>query len=262
MHVFKPVIEIYITNVCNLTCRGCNRFNNYNFKGHHRWEDSADALEAWSKRITSPKITIIGGEPTLHPELETWAMNVRRLWPDADILVQTNGTYFRPHFVTFWEKYKVGFVISLHDKSTATEIVNTWLSNDMTTYNIDAFVFRQAAVIQNNNHFTLHESEPSSAFVSCDMKHDHTLVDGKLYKCPTMSTLPAFINQFDVQLSERQQELLNAYQPLSADCSEEELLEFVNSIDKPIKQCEFCPANLKWYFAQGDDDSEQPIPVF
>lgn len=262
MHVFKPVLEIYITNVCNLTCRGCNRFNNYNFKGHHRWEDSADALEVWSKRISAPKITIIGGEPTLHPELETWAMNVRRLWPEADILIQTNGTYFRQHFTTFWKKYKVGFVISLHDKETASEIADTWISHGMTTFNIDAFIFRQAAVIENNGKFTLHESKAADAFISCDMKHDHTLVGGKLYKCPSMSTLPAFINQFDVQLTDYQRSLLDAYQPLSSDCSEDALLNFVNTIDKPIRQCEFCPSNLKWYFAQGSDDSEQPKPVF
>ena len=87
-----PVVEFYITNVCNLTCRGCNRFNNYNFKGHQRWVDHASAYETWSKRLDLPRITVIGGEPTLNPDLELWASNLRRLWPDAVIMIQTNGT--------------------------------------------------------------------------------------------------------------------------------------------------------------------------
>ena len=87
-----PVVEFYITNVCNLTCRGCNRFNNYNFKGHQRWTEHAEAYEAWSKRLDLPRICIIGGEPTLNPDLESWVMNIRRLWPDAiDIFVGTTG---------------------------------------------------------------------------------------------------------------------------------------------------------------------------
>jgi molybdenum cofactor biosynthesis enzyme MoaA len=39
------LLEVYITNVCNLSCRGCNRFNNYNFKGHQLWADHADEYE-------------------------------------------------------------------------------------------------------------------------------------------------------------------------------------------------------------------------
>ena len=84
-----PVVEFYITNVCNLTCRGCNRFNNYNFKGHQLWADHANAYEAWAKRLDLPRIVIIGGEPTLNPDLELWASNLRRLWPDSVIMIQT-----------------------------------------------------------------------------------------------------------------------------------------------------------------------------
>lgn len=39
-------MEFYITNVCNLTCTGCNRFNNYKFKGFQRWtEDKHNRLQ-------------------------------------------------------------------------------------------------------------------------------------------------------------------------------------------------------------------------
>ena len=34
--------EFYITNVCNLNCTECNRFNNYHFSGHQRWDDYSD----------------------------------------------------------------------------------------------------------------------------------------------------------------------------------------------------------------------------
>ena len=258
-----PVVEFYITNVCNLTCRGCNRFNNLNFKGHQRWADHADAYEAWSKRLDLPRITIIGGEPTLNPDLELWAMNLRRLWPDAVIMIQTNGTYYRPYFHEYWKKYRVGFGISLHDPEKADTIKNAWYQDGFNPSGfIEAFTFHQNTVIQEDDHFILHNSDPVRAFNSCDMKHDHTMYQGKLYKCPAMSNLPDFDQQFDLRLDTRQRELLYSYQPLSADCTEEQLQNFVLTKDQHIAQCEFCPQDLRWHTALGEVKENLPKPTF
>ena len=254
-----PVVEFYITNVCNLTCRGCNRFNNYNFKGHQYWDDHAEEYEAWSKRLDLPRITIIGGEPTLNPDLEKWAMNLRRLWPDAVIMVQTNGTYQRPEHLTYWGKYRVGFGISLHDPATADDIKQKWKHHAGI---IDAFVFHQSAVIKKDDHYILHSSDVQQAFNACDMKHDHTMYNGKLYKCPAMSNLPEFDQQFDLRLDARQRELLYSYQPLSADCDEEELQQFALTKDTSIVQCEFCPQNMVWQTALGEEQTNLPTPTF
>lgn len=254
-----PVVEFYITNVCNLTCRGCNRFNNLNFKGHQYWADHADAYEAWSKRLDLPRITIIGGEPTLNPDLELWTMNLRRLWPDAVIMIQTNGTYQRPEHLTFWDKYRVGFGLSLHDPATAEELKTKWRYY---AGEIEAYIFHQNAVIKKDNHFILHKSDPQQAFSACDMKHDHTMYQGMLYKCPAMSNLPDFDRQFDLRLDNSQRELLYSYKPLSADCSEQELQNFLINKDGHIPQCEFCPQDIKWHTALGEIKENLTTPDF
>jgi hypothetical protein len=258
-----PVVEFYITNVCNLTCRGCNRFNNLNFKGHQRWADHAEAYEAWAKRLDLPRITIIGGEPTLNPDLELWASNLRRLWPDSVIMIQSNGTYLKPMHFDLWFKYRVGFGISLHDPNTAEEIKAKWQLNGQPMAGfIDAFTFHQSTVIQQDNHFILHDSDPVKAFNACDMKYDHTMYQGKLYKCPAMSNLPDFDQQFDLHLDSRQRELLYSYQPLSVDCPEKTLQEFAATKDTPIAQCEFCPSELQWHTALGDYQVNLEKPNF
>lgn len=258
-----PVVEFYITNVCNLSCRGCNRFNNYNFKGHQRWADHADAYEAWSKRLDLPRITILGGEPTLNPDLELWASNLRKLWPDAVIMIQSNGTYQREMHFDLWFKYRVGFGLSLHDPNTAEEIKQQWFKNGKPMAGfIEAFTFHQSSVIEKNNKFTLHTSDPIRAFNACDMKHDHTMYQGRLYKCPAMSNLPDFDQQFGLDLDDRQRDLLYAYQPLASDCTEEQLQEFVKTKDSPISQCEFCPENLKWHTALGLEQRNLNKPEF
>ena len=254
-----PVVEFYITNVCNLACRGCNRFNDLNFKGHQRWADHAEAYEAWAERLDLPRITIIGGEPTLNPDLELWAMNLRRLWPDAVIMIQTNGTYQRPEHLTFWDKYRVGFGLSLHDPATAEELKKKWHHY---AGPIEAFVFHQNTIIKQNDHWILHNSDPVRAFNACDMKHDHTMYQGKLYKCPAMSNLPDFDEQFDLRLDSRQRELLYSYTPLAHDCTKEALQNFVVTKDTPIPQCEFCPQDLQWHTALGEIKENLPKPIF
>jgi hypothetical protein len=254
-----PVVEFYITNVCNLSCRGCNRFNDLNFKGHQLWDDLAEEYEKWSKRLILPRITILGGEPTLNPDLEKWVSNLRRLWPDSVIMVQTNGTYQRPNHLDFWKNYNVAFGVSLHDPATAEELKEKWKYRSGL---IEAYTFHQSAVIKQGDHFILHKSNPIKAFAACDMKHDHTMYQGKLYKCPAMSNLPDFDHQFDLRLDGRQRELLYSYRPLSADCSEEELQRFVATKDQHISQCEFCPQDLKWHTALGELQENLPKPNF
>lgn len=261
MIVFAPVLEIYITNVCNLACKECNRFNNYNFKGHLKWDDYAGEMVQWSKKVDAKNITLIGGEPTLHPDLETWVMNIRRLWPTTEISIQTNGTYIRPHFTTFWNKYETAFKISLHDISTSSEIIKNWT----TTFGIDqflpGFVFSPATVIKKDNYFILHNNNKQLAFDNCSMKYDHTLFRGKLYKCPSMALLPELNKQFTFEMSDDEVDLLSAYKPLSSNCTEEQLNEFVQTRETSIDQCQFCPVSTKWNMAYGDLDAHK-IPFF
>ena len=78
--LFLPTVEFYITNVCNLSCAGCNRFNNYKFKGLQRWDDYKDIYRRWSEELHVTKyIGILGGEPMLNPDFMNWLEGVKIL---------------------------------------------------------------------------------------------------------------------------------------------------------------------------------------
>ena len=77
-----------------------------------------------------------------------------------------------------------------------------------------------------------------------------------------MSNLPDFDQQFGLKLDERQRELLYSYKPLSFDCSEEELQQFLLTKDQHIPQCEFCPEQLRWHTALGEVKENLPKPIF
>jgi len=59
-----------------------------------------------------------------------------------------------------------------------------------------------------------------------------------------MAVLPEFRTQQSVIMDARQEQLLAQYQPLSVDCTEQQLADFVDTRNQPIDQCEFCPGEF------------------
>jgi len=86
-----PNVEFYITNVCNLTCKNCNRFNDHDFRGWQRWNDYAAQYQQWSKHVRLQRVTVLGGEPLLNPDICDWIDGINLLWGKS-VQVLTNGT--------------------------------------------------------------------------------------------------------------------------------------------------------------------------
>jgi organic radical activating enzyme len=72
-------IEFYITNVCNLNCVNCNRFNNHDFSGYQKWSDYKEIYAQWSRHIRLQRVTILGGEPLLNPTILDWIDGINEL---------------------------------------------------------------------------------------------------------------------------------------------------------------------------------------
>lgn len=84
-------LEFYITNVCNLSCPDCNRFNDHDFRGHQIWADYAHDYQQWSKKISVDQIVILGGEPLLNPNINDWIMGLNQAF-GRNVQILTNGT--------------------------------------------------------------------------------------------------------------------------------------------------------------------------
>ena len=89
--LYVPNIEFYITNICNIACTNCNRYNNYNFTGHQLWKDYEPIYQSWAEKIRLQKITILGGEPLMNPSICDWIRGINRIWKKRVNLL-TNGT--------------------------------------------------------------------------------------------------------------------------------------------------------------------------
>ena len=70
--------EFYVTNVCNLACDNCNRFNNMDFKG--KYDFDVEQYREWAEKLDIHRIAILGGEPTYHPNLGSWIEGISKLY--------------------------------------------------------------------------------------------------------------------------------------------------------------------------------------
>lgn len=86
------VVEIHIADHCNLNCTGCLHFSPIAekwFADVDRIADDLAALRAKFRHIRH--VTLLGGEPLLHPEYEKIVAAVGKASPDSLITIVTNG---------------------------------------------------------------------------------------------------------------------------------------------------------------------------
>lgn len=86
-------IEIEISNKCNLNCKGCSEFSNLVCESkqvdHVQFEKDLQRLKGFFWGIG--KIRLLGGEPLTNPSWLSFIESARRIFPDCDLRLVTNG---------------------------------------------------------------------------------------------------------------------------------------------------------------------------
>lgn len=273
---FFDKIEFYITNVCNLNCEGCNRFNNYKFAGTQRWKDHESAYEKWAQYIDIDQIVILGGEPLLNPDILDWVYGINRIFK-RNVQILTNG-YQINRVRGLYDALRVNgnwMGVSWHNPSNVEEFdtevrkflkgkvlrvgrdhpANTFGADEMwmDQYGIKIplwiqYDFYQSAITVNQQgRYTLHNSDPHEAHAVCGFARfkNYHFISGRLYKCGPVALFPEFDQQHNLDITDEDRVLINSYQPLAADEYETRGAEFLARLDQALDQCKFCPTSLE-----------------
>lgn len=258
----RGIIDIYITNVCNLTCTDCRSFNNHKFKGHIEY--NRDLHMEWAQRIDIPSFGVIGGEPCLHPNLLTWLRGLRECWPDADANLITNGTYLSRVRGLHETLAELGYVVQvvIHGQHLRSYIADQMLQafgvcevlppsiDDDYTHNTNLIMRTSLGVkinVLNSWKFApmsnlgltdvYHNSDPDRAHDACFHKHCTHFIDGKFYKCSVTARLGEFLRQHNRPVPD----LLDAYEPLTLENLSQERID---ALHRTIPQCSLCPEQV------------------
>lgn len=269
-------LEFYITNVCNLTCDGCNRYNNYKFSGFWPWAEAEPVLRAWAEKIDVKHPVILGGEPLLHPDIVQWIDGLNKIFPNySGVQVQSNGTRIdcvKNLYPLLRNGNWIG--ISIHNPDDREEIfarirnflvapiVETqdsthWMGSDYQfvdanqTY-IHAWMsdkFVNSNIIDlGDNRYTLYSSDVVRAHDNCTFRKfkNYHMIRGRIYKCGPAALMPEFDQQYPFEISAEDRELLYSYQSLGLDNYDTVGAEWLANIDNPIAQCKFCPESYEY----------------
>lgn len=269
-------LEFYITNVCNLTCSGCNRYNNYKFAGHDDFDQYQHILERWAEKIDIIKPVILGGEPLLNPSINKWVTGLRRLWPDHySPQIQSNGT--RTDLVPglYENCLRTGswIGISLHrlhdreavfarirkflqapvrEKTSGTQVGSTFEFLDANNVQVHVWisdVFYQSNVIEGaDGRFRVYDSDPQRAHDNCSFvkfKNYH-FIAGQIHKCGPAPLMQQFDQQFGLEVTAEQRQMIHDYGGLSIDEFDQRGEEFFRTLDDPLPQCRFCPESYDY----------------
>jgi organic radical activating enzyme len=277
-YTFENKVEFYITNVCNLTCENCNRFNNHKFTGWQRWSDYADVYQQWSKYIDLKNVVLMGGEPLLNPTIADWVVGISDTF-NCGVQILSNGLQLKQNptlYDALARSVTSTISISLHNLDhfeTIKNNIKSFLQTPKEEFGIginkiypddpDAYYslrdvndvmvrmhlsnsFHNASVYKNSQgQFTLRNSDPIEAHHKCGFaKYKcYHFIRGRLYKCGPVALMPEFDDQHNLAISKTDRKLLHSYRPLEIKDWPKKALKWLEQLDDPIAQCKFCPTS-------------------
>lgn len=251
--VETQLIDLHITQNCNLTCEGCFDFNNHGLSSMLSLEEGKKWMSYWNKRIFPKNFAILGGEPTLHKDLIGFINLSREMWKNSRIFLTTNGFFLHKHegLGETLKQNDVFLYISIHHHSreylekikSNLLLAEEWKKNGVRVF-IQKSYENWAKIYKGygSNILPYEDNNPELSWRSCLNKECFQLHEGNIYKCPPLAYLPLLAEKF--KLSDKWDPYLK-YTPLKPDCSDEELLEFFNRGCESV--CSMCPTKIESY---------------
>lgn len=257
-----PFVETMITQVCNLSCRGCSNYSDLKHKGYVPWQQGRQWFESWQQRMHFDDIGIMGGEPFINPEWRDWLYGTRQLWPNSQIRFTTNGLllFKQPDIMPILQDIgNIVFKITVHVENAELENwIHEFLARhdwrSVTEFGIDRWQLPNRIRFQLNRpdkfvqpfqndyaNMMPWKSDPQKAFANCVQQTCPLLYKGRIYKCSTSALLKDTLNRFG-------NPNLDAWVPfitdgVSPDSDQNELQQFVARFGQAERICAQCPDN-------------------
>ena len=275
-------IDIHAAHLCNLHCEQCSHFSNYAIDVPVTVEEIKETYESWHKKISLNFLGVAGGEPLLNKNILEILELSSYYWKETSVGLHTNGLLLErfPELPKVLKKNNIRLVISSHYSTGSTEVYHKkfqsalqlakqWVDEYGIILNISGFNFINQEFFSEGEVYvkqpqpwgkgysgygkTMTPLDSNVDYVSswnaCGAKNCMQLYNNKLYKCSVLAYLPLLDKKVG-GIESKDIKVPLSYIPLSADCSEQELLEFINR--GPEIYCGGCPTQKHMFIPSHD----------
>jgi len=230
-------LEYFATDHCNLRCYGCSQCSPFLDKNFSDVAVFKNSLEILKKYLQPQKITILGGEPLLHPDIDSIVAIAQSSGMFEEVHITTNGMRIFDMSPTFWRNID-SLIISKH---RVNSLYIEEKIDDIKKMCKDNNVELEVRDIKNFNYITLSEQNKNKKCISeiygrCTYKYFcHTLSGDRLYRCsPVVNYSKYFTKRKIDSYIDRDYLKIEDSKHFRND-----LMRYLNS-KKPLVGCAFC----------------------
>ncbi|MFN0094372.1 MAG: radical SAM protein [Dehalococcoidia bacterium] len=230
------LLDVNITEHCNLSCRGCNHFSPVLPKRLLTPEDFVPQLRALAEVLRPGVLKFLGGEPLLHPNIVDLIEAARDSGISERIALYTNGTLLHRAPEAVWRAVDEVQISSYpgsersDDELAAFQALADRHKTELRVEKFDRFLLPYVRE-RTASRVVAQQIYDSCRFVH--VYHCHTLADGHFFKCSQAYFLPKAIDGVTTATG------IDAVHVSQRATLQADLLAYLNSPD-PLDACGRC----------------------
>jgi hypothetical protein len=244
-------LEIHAWDGCNLHCESCSHFSSLGIRRGPNVDECRTWMQAWAQRLKPRFFSIVGGEPTLNPNLTEIVRLAGRVWDKSHIRLVTNGFRLGKHAelpaALVEIRNRCTIEVSSHHNGPEFQQrfaeIRSLCVDWKGRYGLDIRILDSEQRWTRRYNYGVDgiefpDGEPRAAWEACEGKRCRQIHAGKLWKCPPIAYFEMAAERNKV--ADRWRDLAASYVALTPDCSEAELAAFLGREHEEI--CRLCPS--------------------
>lgn len=242
--------EIHLTDHCNLNCYSCNHFSPLAKKTFLDIEEFKKDFKRMSE-LTAGHVDIIslmGGEPLLHPQINEFIQSARNYFPNSNIQVVTNAILLNNMDNNFWEvcsKNKIWL------SCTEYPIKINWdeIREKAKKFNVTIYFLSNNGANEIQTYTPCNKDNKTSWYYPLDIEGKQNIEEnflnckeanscihlrhGKLYTCCVAPNICHFNEHFNKNIPLNENDGIDIHKAKN-------LREVLDFLAKPINFCKYC----------------------
>ena len=237
----KIIIGFHVVEHCNLNCASCDNFSAIAEKEFIDPERFRKDMEHLGRMFhhECERISLLGGEPLLHPELVKFIETARENFSSGYIEIITNGILLTQQHQEFWQ--------ACRDNQVTISVTHYPISIDIAKIRELAEKYDVELKLSDMTKSTFYKravditgsGDTWKNFVQCIRNDCITLGhDGHLFPCTFASNIHHFNKKFGFNIPITEDDYIDIYK-------EDDPQKILRRLSEPIPMCRFCDLNYK-----------------